>query len=658
MAYEIRFTDNVNKGALTVEDNSTNNETSLVLPGRTKGDYGQIVLENFLHLLENFANANPPRNPVEGQLWYDTTIGVDQLKVYDGAQWVAAGGLKKANRQPEASQSVVGDLWVDTENQQLWLYTGSGWILVGPEFSQGANTGPRFEEILDVTNSRRKIAVIYVDDKPVVIFSDVEFKPKRAIQGFERVYPGVNLSTSISGSPTVPKYYGTSEKAENLIIPGEGAVPATQFARRDRANSFTQPLRIQNSGGLRIGETPIVSLNVGVGNNAILRNLADGADIRLAVSEQGTIKNVLTVKGTSRVGINTDNPSEELDLVGNARIRGNLTVTGDIIIDENITIGNSVTIEEDLTVTGNIEQTGNAVLGNITPATNNTNIGSSISRFNTIFANTFNGNVTGSASSAGSASQLASPTIFRMVGDVETVTDVSFHGNDGTRIFDTILSSSLIVDKDSISSPLENDEFLINRGSTLFKIRQDRLVSKIPSTGVIGPIVPIGTILPWAGISDADSNDLIIPIPGWFLCNGATPPQGTYTNLYNVITSIYGPEPSSTTFRLPNFRGRTLFGRATNVESVYGGASSVTLSTNNLPQHTHSLMGDQGTQFYGATNVPGASDSDTGSITFTGTQTGSGITRTEGVTGFTSTDPFNIINPYGLVNYIIYHGVY
>ena len=65
-------------------------------PGRGTTAYGQAVNENFLHLLENFANTTAPLRPVEGQLWYDSTQGVDQLKVYDGTNWVASGGLKKA----------------------------------------------------------------------------------------------------------------------------------------------------------------------------------------------------------------------------------------------------------------------------------------------------------------------------------------------------------------------------------------------------------------------------------------------------------------------------------------------------------------------------------------------------------------------------------
>ena len=125
MAYTIPFTDSANKGSITVEDNSINTETSLLLPGRNTNDYGTSILTNFLHLLENHADVNPPLNPVEGQLWYDTTNDVDQLKIYDGTNWVAAGGLKKSGAEPESINSTVGDLWVDTSTSQLYLYTGS-----------------------------------------------------------------------------------------------------------------------------------------------------------------------------------------------------------------------------------------------------------------------------------------------------------------------------------------------------------------------------------------------------------------------------------------------------------------------------------------------------------------------------------------------------
>ena len=92
--YDIPFTDQANKGNITVTEGSFNNtDTSLTFPGRLVSDYGEFVNTNFLQLLENFANVNPPANPVEGQLWYDTTENIDQLKIYDGTNWVSAGGL-------------------------------------------------------------------------------------------------------------------------------------------------------------------------------------------------------------------------------------------------------------------------------------------------------------------------------------------------------------------------------------------------------------------------------------------------------------------------------------------------------------------------------------------------------------------------------------
>ena len=139
MPYTINFTDVTNKGSVTVEDNDINVTTSLSLVGRNTTSYGVEFNQNFLKLLENFANSSSPANPVEGQLWYDSSIGSEQLKVYDGTTWVASGGLKKSTSEPEAATSITGDLWVDTDNQQLYLYTGSGWTLIGPDYSGGLN---------------------------------------------------------------------------------------------------------------------------------------------------------------------------------------------------------------------------------------------------------------------------------------------------------------------------------------------------------------------------------------------------------------------------------------------------------------------------------------------------------------------------------------
>ena len=72
MPYIVRFSDTDNTTPITVADNTSNTETSLVLPGKNVSGYGKIIAENFIHLLENFSNADPPLAPVPGQLWYDS----------------------------------------------------------------------------------------------------------------------------------------------------------------------------------------------------------------------------------------------------------------------------------------------------------------------------------------------------------------------------------------------------------------------------------------------------------------------------------------------------------------------------------------------------------------------------------------------------------
>ena len=78
MAYIIKRSD-IAAPDIVVDDNTLNDATSLDLVGRNKTDYGRIIAASQLHILENFANATAPRNPIPGQLWYDK--GIKSLKL-------------------------------------------------------------------------------------------------------------------------------------------------------------------------------------------------------------------------------------------------------------------------------------------------------------------------------------------------------------------------------------------------------------------------------------------------------------------------------------------------------------------------------------------------------------------------------------------------
>ena len=72
MAYTVDYTDGT-KTAILVNDGTVDTTTDLKLIGKNYSRYGEVVAEDFLHLLENFAAGTAPSRPSEGQLWYDNT---------------------------------------------------------------------------------------------------------------------------------------------------------------------------------------------------------------------------------------------------------------------------------------------------------------------------------------------------------------------------------------------------------------------------------------------------------------------------------------------------------------------------------------------------------------------------------------------------------
>ena len=79
MAYQLdrfngTFLVNVDDGSIET------NSTDLRFVGKNYAGYGEVQNENFLHLLENFANTTPPPKVINGQIWYDTAN--KKLKFY------------------------------------------------------------------------------------------------------------------------------------------------------------------------------------------------------------------------------------------------------------------------------------------------------------------------------------------------------------------------------------------------------------------------------------------------------------------------------------------------------------------------------------------------------------------------------------------------
>lgn len=136
MAYKILNTDGTT--LLTLADNVIDqSSTSLSLIGKNYSNYGDHWNNNLIKLLANFASSAslPPRSPIKGQLWYDTTS--KRLKIYDNG-FKNVSGATVANSRPSNLQT--GDLWFNATTRQLNISSGSEVYLIGPAYPSVSDT--------------------------------------------------------------------------------------------------------------------------------------------------------------------------------------------------------------------------------------------------------------------------------------------------------------------------------------------------------------------------------------------------------------------------------------------------------------------------------------------------------------------------------------
>lgn len=704
MPYTVNYSDNSNKIPITVYDNTSNTDTSLVFPGRNVTGYGQIIAENFLKLLENFASPTAPINPTEGQLWFNSDLQVAQLLIWDGSDWKSASGIQKSPVQPGVAETKVGELWVDTVNQQLYVFSGTDWILVGPNFSTGLRSGLVVEQITDSTDTNRVILGVYVEDKPIIIISKDNFTPKIIIPQFPVIRAGINVAdpdinitsqTEIYQGGFLPKLYGTATSADGLEI-NNVVIPASKFLRSDIVNTIEQPINLRNNSGIFLGSDGTFNISTSA-TSAKIYNSTVGSSIDLQ-SNLGSIPTTILRLINGNVGINNLAPNESLEVTGNVKVNGQLIVTDTTpttnINNGSVRIAGGVAIEKNVFINDTLVVNSSITSGSVIPALTDTfELGSPVKRWNairtkTLFADSIIGVLEGSISgNSGTATSLQQQTTFQLTGDV-TAPSFTFNGISGglTKVFNTSISAEFIIAKPPIEGltppnkdySLSSDQILVFRDSVSGLLR----ASRDTFVGDLG--LPIGAILPYAGNNPPD---------GFLFCDGSEVLIAKYETLYNVIGGTYnGITPllgtPNTTFRLPDLRGRFALGRENmdNGEQVLsilgtpvdggggtpapgsnrvisgpisqtGGANEYTLSTSQLPNHQHNLQGNSGTQYY-ASRVSTGVPLDTGSFLGAGGSTPNQVQylpNSGGITGVTG-EPYGVVNPFITINYIIRSG--
>jgi microcystin-dependent protein len=723
MPYTIRYTEsnNPNKPPITVQDQSLDTTTPVTLVGQGYSGYAPVFATDLLHLLENFANPTAPAQPVQGQLWYDNVNNL--LKVYDGAgTWNPAGAIKKSlNRNPPASAN-IGDVWVSTDTSQLYVWSGSSWVLVGPQYSSNSNTGPQAEEIVDTNNLSHYVITFYSNNNKVAIISQDSFTPKQTLAGFSAINKGVNLYTVANSldpaNGTTAGVWGTASSSNGLLVNNKVISSANFLTTEGTTNTTNTVLNIRNNDGLKVGSDLSFQIKT-TGTGTVFNSINTNNGIAFQLTNSSNLSNtVLQINANGYVGVNNPNPTTALDVVGTIQASTGINVTSTTNSTSSttgsVTTTGGVGIAQDVFVGGNTTVAGKITVGNssgvaIQPsASAQYDIGTPTNQFRNIYAQNFVGDFSGTfagyftGSVDGSATQLANPTIFSLAGDV-TSNSINFNGAtlNGTATFNTTLSSSFITSKTPAtdSSTLTSafpDSLIVYQSSSqsLVKMAKTTFFNHVP-------LVPIGAIFPFAGPKAK------VPA-GYLLCDGSEILQQTYSALYQVIGYTYSSgSPSNllgaATFKLPDLRGRFALGadnmnnnitvpssgNANNLISTVGaaanrvpdttadnigsgsesftgpGTATVTLTTSQLPQHTHNLKSTGNDQYYAVGDTSTVSDPDTA------TRAGYGVTPSGTNRGLANAGPVlnkdtnstltgqsvNIMNPYLTINYIIYTGV-
>jgi microcystin-dependent protein len=182
-------------------------------------------------------------------------------------------------------------------------------------------------------------------------------------------------------------------------------------------------------------------------------------------------------------------------------------------------------------------------------------------------------------------------------------------------------------------------------------------------------LTPTGSLTPYAGSSAPT---------GWLFCYGQAVSRVTYVDLFTAIGTTYGSGDGSTTFNLPDLRGRVIAGKddmggasanrltdqsgGLNGDTLgdSGGSETHTLTTAQMPTHTHTVnsvtvYGIQGTGSNGtsASGLSYTTPTNVETITETGTTQGLSTPHTASLANTGSGSAHNIVQPTFILNYII-----
>ena len=258
-------------------------------------------------------------------------------------------------------------------------------------------------------------------------------------------------------------------------------------------------------------------------------------------------------------------------------------------------------------------------------------------------------------------SNSSSDVIIKPIADEK---DIIFQQRDGTevaRIEDNgtfnVVTDKLAINATAVTSTAEELNLLdggTSVGSSITIADTDGVVvndggtmKSVPASDFRTYIMPAGSVIPFAGSSAPT---------GFLLCDGSAVSRTTYATLFSAISTTYGSGDGSSTFNLPDLRGRVVAGQddmggasanrltdqsgGLNGDTLgdTGGSETHTLTTAQIPSHSHTVAAQQ--QVVGDSTNRGGSGQLGAAATITTSSTGGGGSH-------------NNVQPTIILNYII-----